>query len=224
MKTPKLKPKRDGRVRSSNLVRRFSEKQAELAAKISNDIAEDIDCGESRRTLRIAVAYFADVACVESQRRAEAESTLKIFKSEKAPMDVVLPTNNNEQPESGAAVRSSALLGRFPRMEKDGKVAVLYSPGFGSGWSTWNDDEWKPLLTTHREIVQAVLDADKEKAGRLAEQLIREAIGKADAYVCVLGADDLEVKWLPKGCEFDIEEYDGSESIHVIGDRGYQTV
>lgn len=93
MKTSKLKPKRDGRVRSSELVRRFSDKQADLAAKISNDIAEDIDCGESRKTLRMAVAYFADVACVESQRRAEAESTVVIFKSAKALMDVVMPPN-----------------------------------------------------------------------------------------------------------------------------------
>jgi len=26
---------------------------------------------------------------------------------------------------------------------RDGKVAVLYSPGFGAGWSTWNDDEYR---------------------------------------------------------------------------------
>jgi hypothetical protein len=133
--------------------------------------------------------------------------------------------NNEDQTktEGGGTIASSALLCRFPRMEKDGKVAVLYSPGFGAGWATWNDDEWKPLLTTHRDIVQAVLDGDKEKAGKLAEQLIREAVGKADAYVCVLGADDLNVEWLTKGAQFEIEEYDGSESIHVIGDRGYQT-
>lgn len=67
---------------------------AELAAKISNDIAEEIDCGESRKNLRMAVAYWADVACVESQRRAEAESTVAIFKSAKALMDVVLPPND----------------------------------------------------------------------------------------------------------------------------------
>jgi hypothetical protein len=108
-------------------------------------------------------------------------------------------------------------------MEKDGKVGVLYSPGFGAGWATWNGDEWKPLLTTHRDIVQAVLDGDREKAGKLAEQLIREAVGQADVYVCVLGADDLEVEWLTKGSQFEIEGYDGSESIHVIGERGYQT-
>ena len=26
---------------------------------------------------------------------------------------------------------------------RDGKVAILYSPGYGAGWSTWNDLEVK---------------------------------------------------------------------------------
>jgi hypothetical protein len=94
MKTSALKPKRNSRVRSSELVRRFSDKQAELAAKISNDIAEDIDCGESRKTLRMAVAYFADLACVEGQRRASAESRLELFRCAKGLMDAALPPNH----------------------------------------------------------------------------------------------------------------------------------
>lgn len=116
------------------------------------------------------------------------------------------------------------LLRCFPRMERDGKVAVLYSPGFGAGWATWNNDEWIPLLTTHRDIVQAVLDGSNKGVGELAERLIREAVGKTDAYVCVLGAENLKVIWLTKGSQFEIEEYDGAESVHVIGHRRYQTV
>lgn len=76
---------------SSGLVKRFSKEQAELAAKISNDISEDIDCGESSVTLRMAVAYFADVACVEAQRARDAESKLEIFRCAKSLMDVALP-------------------------------------------------------------------------------------------------------------------------------------
>ncbi len=26
------------------------------------------------------------------------------------------------------------------KLSQDGKVAVLYSPGFGAGWYTWNTD------------------------------------------------------------------------------------
>jgi hypothetical protein len=90
----KLKRRRDGRVRSSDLVRRFTDKQAELAAKISNDIAEDIDCGESRKSLRMAVAYFAAVASVEAQGRAAAESKLAIFRCAKGLMDAAIPPND----------------------------------------------------------------------------------------------------------------------------------
>ena len=72
------------------LVKRFSKKEAGLAAKISNDIAEDIDCGETRKDLRMAVAYYADVACVEAQSRAAAESKLAMFRAAKGLMDSVL--------------------------------------------------------------------------------------------------------------------------------------
>lgn len=94
------KRKRGAAVRCTELVRRFTAKQAELAAKISNDIAEDIDCGESRRTLRMAVAYFADVACVEAQRRAAAESKLELFRCAKGLMDAALPPNSADQRQS----------------------------------------------------------------------------------------------------------------------------
>jgi len=48
---------------SDRLQDRFTKEQAELAAKISNDIAEDIDNHESKKDLRMAVDYWASVAC-----------------------------------------------------------------------------------------------------------------------------------------------------------------
>lgn len=35
------------------------------------------------------------------------------------------------------------------------------------------------------------------------------------------GAKTLEVIWIEKGKSFEVEEYDGSESVHVFGDRSY---
>lgn len=49
------------------LVERFSKREQELAAKISNDIAENIDCRETRAKLRMAIAFYADVVEVKSQ-------------------------------------------------------------------------------------------------------------------------------------------------------------
>ena len=100
------------------------------------------------------------------------------------------------------------------KYERDGKVAVLISTGYGAGWSTWNG-EHAEALTFDRDIVEAVL------AGDIAEAI---AIAKAkypDGYYG--GASDLAVMWLDKGAQFEIEEYDGSESLHVIGSRVYMT-
>ena len=63
-----------------SLVTRFTEEQAELAAKISNDISEGIDCGESREVLRMAIAYWADAFCAEVDKR-NAEERERIIRS-----------------------------------------------------------------------------------------------------------------------------------------------
>ena len=37
----------------------------------------------------------------------------------------------------------------------------------------------------------------------------------------VLRAGDLEIEWIEEGTKFEVEEYDGYESIHIIGSRSY---
>jgi hypothetical protein len=87
---------------------------------------------------------------------------------------------------------------------KDGRVAVLYSPGYGAGWSTWNPDY--PDMVFDPGLVDLVLADDKEKI--LAYVTLRWA-----NIVVRSGIDDLEVEWVPEGVEFVIEEYDGAETI-----------
>ena len=98
------------------------------------------------------------------------------------------------------------------KIERDGKVAVLYSPGFGAGWSTWNS-EVRESICMNAEIVQPVLDGDLEKAKQAALRL------HPDIYVG--NRIELQVAWVPKGEQFEITEYDGSESINVIGEVQY---
>ena len=99
------------------------------------------------------------------------------------------------------------------KIEKDGKVAVLYSPGLGAGWSTWADDDQKEALCMDARIVGPVLAGDKA--------------GAAAAAVAIFpnfdtgGADNLQVMWIEKGKAFEINQYDGNESVHVLGDRTY---
>ena len=98
----------------------------------------------------------------------------------------------------------------YEKYYKDGNVAVLYSPGFGAGWYSWNQGRSNAeLLLFDKDIVQAVLDGKTGLAAKIAEE-------KMQGRCCVLGAEDLRVRWLPRGTAFEISEYDGSESVRII--------
>lgn len=99
----------------------------------------------------------------------------------------------------------------YSRFYREGKVAVLYSPGYGAGWQSWNIDHKGIIFDS--EIVEAVLAGDKAAAIEVAERKYK------GCYTG--GADDLTVTWLEEGTIFEIEEYDGKESIHIIGGREY---
>jgi hypothetical protein len=106
----------------------------------------------------------------------------------------------------GQAVERAPFTARYVR---DGKVAVLVSPGFGAGWSTWcygDDPQERAWLLFAPELVEAVLDGDTGKAAELAE-----AHFDGDFYTG--GASDLQVYWVDPGVPFLVDEYDGSESL-----------
>lgn len=91
---------------------------------------------------------------------------------------------------------------------KDGKIAVLYSPGFGAGWSTWNYETGEKCVFSP-EIVQKVINGED-----ITEEFCEQLFGVD--YVCTLGCEKLKIKWLDPGTQFVIEEYDGSESIILL--------
>lgn len=93
---------------------------------------------------------------------------------------------------------------------KDGRVAVIYSPGFGAGWYTWNQHYVECLF--HPTIVNLVL-AGKHK--EITEELCKSLFG-SDFFDG--GSDDLAIEWLPAGSKFYVEEYDGLETIITIDD------
>jgi hypothetical protein len=99
------------------------------------------------------------------------------------------------------------------KIEKDGRIAVLYSPGFGAGWSTWADDDQKEALCMDARIVGPFVAGDKAGAVAAAVTMFPD--------LCIGGADNLTVMWIEKGKAFEVDEYDGSESVHVLGDRAY---
>lgn len=94
----------------------------------------------------------------------------------------------------------------FEKLIRDGKQAVVYSPGFGAGWSTWNRDHAE-RLATDRRIAEAVLADDA--AG------IKEAVRDIADEMYFGGMDGLEVTWVDCGSLFRVTEYDGFESVEV---------
>jgi len=91
------------------------------------------------------------------------------------------------------------------KLNEDGKVAVLYSPGFGAGWYTWN--QTVPQILFDPAIVKFV---EKEKWDELATYV---ALKYPDIYTG--GMKDLKVAWIPEGTLFRVDDYDGSESIEL---------
>jgi len=93
---------------------------------------------------------------------------------------------------------------------------ILYSPGFGAGWTTWNyNPDVCRYMLTYQPIID-VLERGETVSEALLEQLKRECKEQfGEDHICVLGADDLTVKTVQGRVR--IHEYDGSESVEEEG-------
>jgi len=91
------------------------------------------------------------------------------------------------------------------KLNEGGKVAVLYSPGFGAGWYTWNYEH--PEILFDPAIVKFV---EKEKWDELATYV---ELKYPEIYTG--GMRDLTVEWILEGALFKVNEYDGNESIEL---------
>lgn len=84
---------------------------------------------------------------------------------------------------------------------KDGKVAIIYSPGWGRGWSTWEEKEeiiFDPI------IVQSLLNNE------IPYDYIKDTY---NIYINDKDSFELDICWLPIGTKFLITENDGFETV-----------
>lgn len=100
------------------------------------------------------------------------------------------------------------------KVVRDGRVAVLYSPGYGSGWYSWHGIPellFDPVVV---DLVERACAADSEDAAEeLYEQVFRYCqVRYPDGYF--LGCGALEIEWVPVGALFRIL-YDGSECVYT---------
>ena len=96
---------------------------------------------------------------------------------------------------------------------RDGKVAVLYSPGYGAGWYSWHRI---PELIFHPELVKLV---EENRRGEITEEFCLSLLksNKPENGIYCGGAYFLEIKWINEGQEFEIiEDSIGNEYCHEV--------
>lgn len=105
----------------------------------------------------------------------------------------------------------------IPKLIRDGKVAVLYSPGYGAGWYSWHGIEellFDPILVNmvieYRSIEEPTPEEDLDFDR--AVSLYCEAKYPEAFYG---GGVDLNIEWLEQGTAFRIHEYDGFETVEL---------
>lgn len=102
------------------------------------------------------------------------------------------------------------------KLERDGRIGVLISSGYGAGWSTWNTEHAEALLF-EPELILALEDDAKNETNAKMEAYMAEHF--PDCYIG--GMCDLQVHWVPKGCKFQVHEYDGAESLEILTRGSY---
>ncbi len=95
---------------------------------------------------------------------------------------------------------------KMEKVNRNGLVAILISPDFGAGWSTWNP--------TCPEIIFDPVVVGMVEDGTNPETITAYCEAKyPDGYFG--GVTDLVVQWIPVGTQFRIHEYDGSETLEL---------
>lgn len=92
--------------------------------------------------------------------------------------------------------------------EKDGMIAVLVSPGYGAGWSTWHTDN---RIAYDKRVIEYWMDHKNASTTEVSDFM--EPIGYPNVYCG--GYENLEIHWVPRGVGFYIDEYDGYESLMI---------
>lgn len=84
-------------------------------------------------------------------------------------------------------------------------MKVLISPGYGVGWSTWNDSR----MAIDKDLIEFF------ERGCTEEEMADFCVKKGYDFPYMGGFENLEVTEVPQGCQFRINEYDGHEYIDI---------
>lgn len=109
---------------------------------------------------------------------------------------------------------------------RDGRVGVLYSPGYGAGFYTWGaplESIFDPFIIELVEKKEELVSSlgykayESEEYNTIVEE-IEIYLERTYEDIYTGGVRDLEVAWVDEGQQFVIKEYDGAETIVLLQD------
>ena len=98
------------------------------------------------------------------------------------------------------------------KVTRSGKVAVLYSPGYGTGWYMRNC-EYPAIL--YDPLVVAWVENDKPTADG-SQARLEATLEEKYPNIYLSGLRQLRIRWVPVGTRFCIHDYDGSEAVVLV--------
>jgi hypothetical protein len=116
----------------------------------------------------------------------------------------------------------------FKLITSNGEVAILYSPGYGSGWSTdVGDREIKKQFIFDSNIVRHVTSKEfkhnftEEKYVKFMKTIFPSYESEFISFPNFDSFLQLMVTFVPVHTQFRINEYDGSESVEIFDPTNY---
>lgn len=105
---------------------------------------------------------------------------------------------------------------KIDKVERDGKIAVIHSEGYGVGWFSEHSQE---ELLFHPKLVELILTDEQKKITPewLDEHIHVEGFDINNLFI----PDSLGIVWVDKGDKFRVEEYDGSESVVIYHPKDF---
>lgn len=112
----------------------------------------------------------------------------------------------------------------IPLKEKDGQVALLIHSGYGGFWSMYDPRlaadariiEYWEAHKDNKVFMEACRQWDSNERKEVENFL--ESLGyKKESFDVYAFDNALNIKWVPKNSRFIITEYDGYESVLILG-------
>lgn len=104
------------------------------------------------------------------------------------------------------------------KMIRGNDVAVIVSPSYGAGWSSWNNKHAAFLL-----FDKTLVEMKEKKVSEEEVKKYLESKFGSDTYIYCGGWDKAKIRWVTIGTKFRIDEHVGYETLIELSEEEYIT-